>query len=737
MARGVDPYREVWKGYEPKVRKAFRAMLKAIPDKSKLGTIQAFIQSGDINGLLNYVSALYIGMAPQAFAVLLATANAAADLAAADIRAAGIKLQAAQRAAAAVGQSGTGPAFGATARLDFGDLGNATAGDMGGIAFQGAEGFAYNPVNPRSLAATRTWQGNLIREMSERARQGIMDTVREGITRGENPRDIARRVRVNLPLTQSQQKIVGNFHRELQSIAEGGIRSAASWGIYTPKQIRALRDADPEMFRRLNFTASEMREGRRWGKISRAAGTLAPGKDGVKPSRPLGFTGPPETQGGPNAYRLNPDGTPMDGMARWRLRDKTFDPLLYDIVEAREASDKVREAAARAKFEEKIDAMAARYRERWVNHRAENIARTETLRALNLGSYESWRQSIEESDLFEPDQVKRVWKTAGDDRVRMMHRAANGQKVGMNEAFLVDGARHLIPPAGPNCLPGDSLVLPIGGVAAVFVREAHGEFIVVETEGGRRLTVTPNHPCLTAEGWIRPIDLEVGDELIAIKGCGLRENDAPTSETRIEHVADLARDLCPDFSADTLSADFHGDAIDGQVAEVLHDADLMAYLEASLGEGFAKFDLPPPHVVVAGALGRVSERPTSNALEAVTLPTTSRMGGGNLVRALVTSHAGPLDSFLFTSRSEGHSHASQGGSNRSSADSENLSERVDAFATLIELDKVVRISRLPASGHVYNLETSSSTYIAQGILVHNCRCTVKYSVDLKPIGLKS
>ena len=50
------------------------------------------------------------------------------------------------------------------------------------------------------------------------------------------------------------------------------------------------------------------------------------------------------------------------------------------------------------------------------------------------------------------------------------------------------------------------------------------------------------------------------------------------------------------------------------------------------------------------------------------------------------------------------------------------SDRVDAFAAGVTFDHIVRIERQMFSGHVYNLETGSAWYFANGIVAHNCRC---------------
>jgi hypothetical protein len=48
----------------------------------------------------------------------------------------------------------------------------------------------------------------------------------------------------------------------------------------------------------------------------------------------------------------------------------------------------------------------------------------------------------------------------------------------------------------------------------------------------------------------------------------------------------------------------------------------------------------------------------------------------------------------------------------------------DGIALNVFADEIVSISMSLFSGHVYNLETSSGYYSANGIIAHNCRCAV-------------
>jgi uncharacterized protein with gpF-like domain len=76
------------------------------------------------------------------------------------------------------------------------------------------------------------------------------------------------------------------------------------------------------------------------------------------------------------------------------------------------------------------------------------IARTETHGAANYGA----QQAAKATGL----PVRKEWVAAGDERTRESHRAADGQKVGLDERFNVGGA-WLLFPGDPDGPPGETI----------------------------------------------------------------------------------------------------------------------------------------------------------------------------------------------------------------------------------------------------------------------------------------
>jgi hypothetical protein len=128
------------------------------------------------------------------------------------------------------------------------------------------------------------------------------------------------------------------------------------------------------------------------------------------------------------------------------LRDKRFDPSVLAAI-----NGETQLSAAQ------IDKMVARYQERYLAYRAQNIAKTEALRALNGGAHLAWRQMVA-SNQVDGQAVTRRWHYTHDSKTRFNHRLIpdmNPDGVGLDQLFQT--------PDGPLLYPGD----PAGAAHAV------------------------------------------------------------------------------------------------------------------------------------------------------------------------------------------------------------------------------------------------------------------------------
>ena len=114
----------------------------------------------------------------------------------------------------------------------------------------------------------------------------------------------------------------------------------------------------------------------------------------------------------------------------YKLRDKRLDGIVRRAVKAEKPI-----AAA------DIEKIVTTYQNRAIRWRSENIARTETLRAVQAGNFEAYQQAVE-SGKIAAQNIRKVWNSAHDNRVRDTHKALDGESVGLNEAFVSpSGAR--------------------------------------------------------------------------------------------------------------------------------------------------------------------------------------------------------------------------------------------------------------------------------------------------------
>lgn len=126
------------------------------------------------------------------------------------------------------------------------------------------------------------------------------------------------------------------------------------------------------------------------------------------------------------------------------LRDRRFDPTVARAV----ALDEPLTAA-------QIDAMVARYSERYVKYRAEVIARTEAGAAAHEGVEEAFAQAIDAGN-FTQEEVRRTWNTADDSRVRdfstsaTSHRTMHHQVRRLGEPFVSGAGNKIRFPCAPE-----------------------------------------------------------------------------------------------------------------------------------------------------------------------------------------------------------------------------------------------------------------------------------------------
>lgn len=142
-------------------------------------------------------------------------------------------------------------------------------------------------------------------------------------------------------------------------------------------------------------------------------------------------------------YRRDLEDGSANALSR-ELRDRRFDGAARRAVDGQKLP------------KGQIDKMVERYRQRMISQRAETIARTESLRAVHEGALATYKQAVEEG-VVEEDQLKRVWNSASDSRVRHSHRTMDGQQRALDEPFVSGNGAKLMYPTDPSGPADDTI----------------------------------------------------------------------------------------------------------------------------------------------------------------------------------------------------------------------------------------------------------------------------------------
>lgn len=363
------------------------------------------------------------------------------------------------------------------------------------------------------------------------------------------------------------------------------------------------------------------------------------------------------------------------------------------------------------------------------DEKAMNFARNEAVAASNAGVYAGWEQS---------GIPAKAWVTSRDERVRPAHVAMEGQVVAMDEMFSVDGfpARYPGDPMLPiglriNCFPSDQVVTA-SGVELAFSRPYAGDVVELLTAGGHKLTVTPNHPVMTTDGPIPAGKVVRGAHVLVNRSVvpdRLRaQPDVDDDPASIKQIIVAAERLGLGERGAIVSMDFHGDGLAGEVNVVAIDPELWDRAQADAQKPALEFALAP-----AG----VSQCPLASGRLAPQLDRSNRTSPSSDVG--VTSESATLidvepahaHRLLFAAVAHGHPLSTQPAHNGWPTDVELASQDLWSLAGQVAADEVVGVRRYEWSGHVHTLQTRSSFFEADGIIVGNCRCTVQASTNGK------
>lgn len=375
----------------------------------------------------------------------------------------------------------------------------------------------------------------------------------------------------------------------------------------------------------------------------------------------------------------------------------------------------------------------------------------------------------------------KIWQTDIDPRDA--HAVMAGERRPITGTFS-NGMRWPGDPAGGpaqtvNCFPAGTLVDAEAAVGS-YRRWYDGDLVVIRTAGGHELSGTPNHPVLTVSGWQPLGALDEGVDVVCgtlDEGVGIDDPDVVDRPTRIEQVHDAVARVGSLHRVPGRLVDFHGDGVvDGEVQVVRADCQLRDDRVFPDGQPSGHLTLAIPdqtrNALLVNGLGaqfierRPASAPSLVRRDRVSLPFVGGEAGHPDTHGLALStdrHVGVNQAA--TDRGTGHPEVlgdrlfgfardvpaddlvvrepdSVGHPGRSApfgfatlaedrvqpvgADVELVEDVSDRGAGPVLTDQIVAVERRRFVGHVYNLETESGWYVANGIVVHNCRCWISF-----------
>lgn len=289
----------------------------------------------------------------------------------------------------------------------------------------------------------------------------------------------------------------------------------------------------------------------------------------------------------------------------------------------------------------------------------------------------------------------------------------------------------------------------VSGPAAVSAtsRWYEGEVFTI-TAGTKNVTVTPNHPVLTARGWVRAKFVNQSDHLFLAEsverviGGGPNEHQGPALvENRFSSLlmeADSARRCVPGSPEQ-----FHGDGFASEVHVVTRN-DLLG------DEGDIEIAQVPSELLFSGG-PRVfpihggslfAEGGSQNGLVGPFGASDGIMSSARLRESLLGSHSVGSVNTCGASVSDLDPGLSEPSPHKPAGYALTSGDGVLTFAGQVPFQEVIR-SLLPVatrtrvasvvgsfySGNVYNLSTKPHWYLANSIVTHNCDCQIVADFD--------
>ena len=395
------------------------------------------------------------------------------------------------------------------------------------------------------------------------------------------------------------------------------------------------------------------------------------------------------------------------------------------------------------------------------NH-LDNIFRTNIQNAYAHGRWQHQQSNKEKR------QYLMYWAIE-DSRTRPGHLKLHRIIRHIDDAFW----KTFYPPNGYRCFLPETKI--DGASHGAIKRFYSGKIVKLVTKSGRELRVTANHPILTSRGWVIAELIKQGDNLIAydrpvesLNANGLTRkvyNDefVPTAEnlfkTFVGHALTIGKASSFKLNGNLFASDseIHIDVIDDGLSIKIDSNEgkgveqrmFVIRNDGTCFETIKACGTPDSGCVVAdivlsqdainitgrGVEGssdftladilRLIEIEDSKLQLSIGVPTGIPGSRALTLNSTWSLFDGlPLDRFGLASSSQDNTLFEELSSNGLSDDSGLFGYLINTHASHVATDPVINVIEDSYSGHVYDFQSDSGLLSADGIITHNCRCTV-------------
>ena len=336
------------------------------------------------------------------------------------------------------------------------------------------------------------------------------------------------------------------------------------------------------------------------------------------------------------------------------------------------------------------------------------------------------------------------------------------------------------------CFPSTTMIPFAQDVEIAYRRFYSGELAEIITSSGKSLSATPNHPILTPDGWAAIGALKEGDNVIETTDKIFNPRRTKWFERNNHNAVPVISQIFGTFEKFGVSEvsrgkreHFHGDGSESNI-NIVNSAWPLTFdsitrsAQRRYNFAFAKSyrkrsSISSFQLFIKGYLQSLTRLVGRCCQSLATF--WSFAIHTNQVRL-----AGPSDgtSGFYDLRDYDGTRSAEGGGNRKNAfsafmpktkcwpvkndttergflsaeidlssemaipkssesDPEGFGDFPHAFPFPTQVSRIVKVNRRFGTTHVYNLQTTSGWYVAEGLITHNCRCKFIYLYNLRQL----